>query len=101
MTKEREAVRKRYMDELREKMMDAPFKPEKFGDPDSLKEISDSLLRHGVVSIALFNGDYSAICISLSILFQNLTHSVPVNEILCRQGDGICMLRNSCTPPAW
>jgi hypothetical protein len=77
MTNEREAVRKRYRDELREKMMDAPFKPEKFGDPDSLKEISDSLLRHGVVSIALFNGDYSAICIRLSILL----HSLPVNDL--------------------
>jgi hypothetical protein len=69
MNNEREALRKRYRDELREEMKDPPFKPEKFGDPRSLEKISDSLLRHGVVSVALYSGDYSAICIlNLSIL---------------------------------
>jgi hypothetical protein len=60
MVMERRAVEQRFRIELREKMMDAPFEPETFGDPDSTKKLSDSILRRGVVSVALLSGDYPA-----------------------------------------
>lgn len=78
---ERDAVEQRYRNELREKMKHAAFEPETFGDPVTTDKISNSILRRGVVSIALLNGDYSAICISLSILLQNLIHLLPVNDL--------------------
>jgi hypothetical protein len=64
MAMERDAEEQRYRNELRETMKDPPFQPETFGDRDSTERISDSIMRRGVVSVALFNGDCSAICIS-------------------------------------
>jgi hypothetical protein len=81
MIMERRAIEQRFRNELRENMKDAAYEPETFGDPDATEKISDSIFRRGVVSIALWSGDYSAICINLSILLQNLIHSLAVNDL--------------------
>jgi hypothetical protein len=82
MRKEQDDEEQQYRNEMKEKMMDAAFEPEAFGDPVSIYQKPHhtdqaSLLISSVVSIALFNGDYSAICIRLSILL----HSLPVNDL--------------------
>ncbi|XP_047050631.1 uncharacterized protein LOC124655840 [Lolium rigidum] len=75
MVMERRAVEQRFRNELREKMMDAPFEPETFGDPDSTKKLSDSIMRRGVVSVALLSEDvlvYACSGISVSHTHANI-----------------------------
>ncbi|KAM0858761.1 hypothetical protein ACQ4PT_047621 [Festuca glaucescens] len=75
MVMERRSVEQRFRNELREKMMDAPFEPETFGDLDSTKKISDSILRRGVVSVALLSEDvlvYACSGISVSHTHANI-----------------------------
>nr|XP_051184585.1 uncharacterized protein LOC127298773 isoform X2 [Lolium perenne] len=62
MRKEQDDEEQQYRNEMKEKMMDAAFEPEAFGDPVSIYQKPHhtdqaSLLISSVVSIALFNGD--------------------------------------------
>jgi len=57
MLMERRAVDQRYRNELREKVKDDAFVPAKFGDPVTNDKISNSDLRRGVVSIALWSDE--------------------------------------------
>lgn len=57
MIEEARAEEKRYRDEMREKITATAFEPEIFCDEGCIERISDSPLRYGVVSIALFSED--------------------------------------------
>jgi hypothetical protein len=91
MRKEYEAKNKRFMDEYMDEnkktqaeASDEITEPraeasETFGDTDSHAKISASHLRLGVVSIALYNGDYAAMH-KLKYCSPK-SYSLPVNDL--------------------